>query len=250
MTTHPFLSARTPIAFAHRGGATAAPENTLAAFMAAHELGYSYMETDVHATRDGVLVAFHDSDLSRTCGVNARIVDLDWHELAGVNVVGGGTIPRFEELLDTLPTARWNVDCKSDSALGPLEDLLAHREPFDHVLVGSFSDARLDRLRRRFGADLCTSMGPRDVAALRLGRRVIRRAGIGAHAVQIPLRQGPVKVLTPRVVDVAHANGLHVHVWTIDDPATMHAVLDMGVDGIMTDVPSALKDVLVARGSW
>jgi len=250
MTIHPFLSAQTPIAFAHRGGAGTAPENTLAAFVAAHELGYAYMETDVHATRDGVLVAFHDPDLSRTCGVNARIADLDWSELADVQVVGGGKIPRFEELLDTLPTARWNVDCKSDAALDPLENLLAHRTPFDRVLIGSFSDARLDRLRRRFGAELCTSMGPRDVAALRLGRRIIRRGGIGAHAVQIPLRQGPVKVLTPRVVDVAHANGLHVHVWTIDDPATMHTVLDMGVDGIMTDVPATLKDVLVQRRAW
>ena len=250
MTIHPFLSAQTPIAFAHRGGASAAPENTLAAFVAAHELGYAYMETDVHATRDGVLVAFHDPDLSRTCGVNARIADLDWRELADVHVIGGGTIPRFEELLDALPGARWNVDCKSDPALGPLEDLLAARQPFDRVLIGSFSDARLDRLRRRFGSDLCTSMGPRDVAALRLGRRIIRRGGLGAHAVQIPLRQGPVKVLTPRVVEVAHDNGLHVHVWTIDDPATMHAVLDMGVDGIMTDVPTILKDVLVRRGTW
>ncbi len=250
MTIHPFLSARTPIAFAHRGGTRIAPENTLAAFRAAHDLGYTYMETDVHATRDGILVAFHDPDLARTCGVSARISDLDWRDLATVRVTGGGSIPRFEELLEVFPTVHWNVDCKSDGALAPLEALLDTSRPFDRVLIGSFSDARLDRLRRRFGSDLCTSMGPRDVAALRLGRRVLKRGGTGAHAVQIPMRQGPVRVLTSRVVEVAHDHGLHVHVWTIDDPDTMHSLLDMGVNGIMTDDPATLREVLVQRGAW
>ena len=250
MIIHPFLSARTPIAFAHRGGAGTAPENTLPAFRAAEDLGYRYMETDVHSTRDGVLVAFHDPDLERTCGVKARISDLDWADLARIRVAGTESIPRFEELLEALPAALWNVDCKSDPALAPLEKLLANGHLFERILIGSFSDARLDHLRRRFGRDLCTSMGPRDVAALRLGRRIVRRGGVGANAVQIPLRQGPVKVLTPKVVAVAHDNGLHVHVWTIDDPSVMHGVLDAGVDGIMTDEPATLKDVLVQRGAW
>jgi glycerophosphoryl diester phosphodiesterase len=250
MPTHPFLASPAPLAFAHRGGTSTAPENTLPAFLAAAELGFTYMETDVHATRDGVLVAFHDPDLMRTCGVAARIADLDWADLARIRVAGSERIPRLDELLAALPRARWNIDCKSDGALAPLVAFLERGNHFDRVLVGSFSDSRLDHLRRRFGSDLCTSMGPRDVAALRLGRRVVSRNGLRADAVQIPLRQGPVRVLTAQLLRVAHENDLHVHVWTIDDAETMRSVLDMGVDGIMTDRPETLRKVMHERGAW
>ena len=115
---HPYLDWNGPIAFAHRGGASDAPENTEPAFRAAVELGYRYLETDVHVTADGVLVAFHDDDLQRTCGMPGRISELPWSQVATARVDGTAPIPRLDELLDTWPDARWNIDCKVAAARG------------------------------------------------------------------------------------------------------------------------------------
>lgn len=244
---HPFLDWPGPLAFAHRGGASEFPENTLPAFRHAVDLGYTYLETDVHATSDGELLAFHDDDLARTCGRPGRIDALPWREVAEARVAGNEPIPRFEDLLDEFPQARFNVDCKADSGVAPLVRLLRRRpEVLDRVLIGGFSDARLRRIRRALGELLCTSFGPRQVAALRFSGRV----PWGGQAAQVPTMVGRVPLVTARFVRQAHARGLQVHVWTIDDPAQMHTLLDLGVDGIMTDRPGILKDVLEQRGSW
>lgn len=250
MASHPFLEGPRPIPFAHRGGASDAPENTLAAFARAVEMGYRYLETDVHATRDGVLMAFHDPDLRRTCGVDSRIGDMDFADLRGVRVSGTEPIPTLEDVLGTWPDTMVNVDCKTDAAVGPLIDLLRSSGALDRTCIGSFSDRRLAAIRREFGSRVCTSCGPREIAALRAGSWIGRAGRSPAHAAQVPVRQGPITILDRRFVDASHRAGLHVHAWTIDDPAEMHRLLDLGVDGIMTDRPSALLGVLRSRGSW
>ena len=247
---HAFLNGPLPIPFAHRGGASDAPENTLAAFARAIELGYRYLETDVHATRDGVLMAFHDADLQRTCGIDARIVDLDYADLRRARVAGTEPIPTLEEILLTWPHAMVNIDCKSDAAVLPLIDLLRSGNALDRTCTGSFSDRRLRAVREALGPRACTSCGPREVAALRAGSWIGSRWHTGALAVQVPVRQGPVTIIDQRFIDFAHRSGLQVHAWTIDDPAEMHRLLDLGVDGIMTDRPSALLGVLRERGAW
>src|SRR5690606_28738815 len=151
------------------------PENTLPAFRHSVELGYRYLETDVHATTDGTLVAFHDADLLRTCGRPGRIDALPWREVSAARVAGVEPIPRFEDLLDEFPDARFNVDCKSDSGVAPLVRLLRRRpELLDRVLIGGFSDARLRRIRASVGERLCSSFGPQQVAAFVPGRRAPR----------------------------------------------------------------------------
>lgn len=252
--THPFLEGPTPIAFAHQGGASEYPENTLPAFDHAYRLGYRYMETDVHASSDGVLFAFHDAHLARACNHEAFIKDMTAQEISALRVMGREPIPRLDDLLSSWRDARFNIDCKSDHALPYLLARLDQGDLFDRVCIGSFSDARLDVVRERFGDKVCTSMGPRDVAKIRLGtwlRRTPRRSGQGApHAAQVPLRQGPLPIVTRSFVDGAHAAGLHVHVWTIDDEAEMHQLLDLGVDGIMTDRVTLLRDVYERRNLW
>lgn len=244
---HPFLDWPGPLAFAHRGGASDHPENTMPAFRYAVELGYTYLETDVHATTDGALVAFHDADLQRTCGQPGRIDELPWSEVAAARVAGTEPIPLMEDLLDEFPQARFNIDCKADSGVGPLVGLLRRRpDLLDRVLVGGFSDARLRRIRVAVGERLCTSFGPQQIAALAFGSRV----PWGGQAAQVPPARGRVKLVTPRFVKRAHALGLHVHVWTIDDPVEIGRLLDIGVDGIMTDRPAVLKGVMCERGSW
>lgn len=250
---HPYLDWPGPIPFAHRGGTSEAPENTMPAFEHAVSLGFHHLETDVHLSADGVLMAFHDCDLSRTCGVNGTIADMTAEELAGVRVDGRAAIPLMGELFDAFPDVRFNIDCKSDAAAGPLAALIRRHEAIDRVCIGAFSHARLTKLRTLLGPGLLSCTSPQEVASLRLAGR------IGGHArrvAQVPVRfraptrpQG-ISVVTERFVGNAHHRGVPVHVWTIDDPVEMHRLLDLGVDGIMTDRPEILRDVLIERGQW
>ena len=216
------------------------------AFQYAVDLGYRYVETDVQVTADGVLVAFHDNDLRRTCGIRARISELPWSKVATARVNGEAPIPLLEELLGAWPELRVNIDCKSDAAVDALVAVLRRTNSLPRVCVGAFNDRRLARLRHELGAELCTSLGPLAVARLRLTRPT-RTSGLAA---QVPVRQGPLTVVDSPFVERAHRMGVHVHVWTIDDPVEMHRLLDLGVDGIMTDRPSVLRGVFEERGIW
>jgi len=249
---HPYLDNTSPIAFAHRGGTSAAPENTLRAFDDAVTLGYRYVETDVHSTRDGRLVAFHDNDLQRTCGKPWQIEETDWSTLSTARIDGTDPIPLLEDLLTSWPDLRINIDCKSDAAMQPLIDTIRRSNCIDRICVGSFSDKRLQHIRSELGAGLCTSMGPQEVVRLVLGSTTGIPISPSRHALiaQVPVRQGPIPVVTRRSIARAHRLGLQIHVWTIDDPLQIGQLLDMGVDGVMSDDTRALKDVFLARKLW
>ncbi|TGZ19315.1 glycerophosphoryl diester phosphodiesterase [Streptomyces sp. S816] len=254
MTTairHPYLDHPGPLAFAHRGGAADGVENTAAQFRRAVELGYRYIETDVHATADGRLVAFHDTTLDRVTDGAGRIADLPWAEVRRARVDGREPVPLFEELLETFPEVRWNIDIKAEPALRPLLDLLERTGAWDRVCVGSFSEARVLRAQRLAGPRLATSFGTRGVLSLRLRSwglpAAVRRSAVAA---QVPEAQSGVPVVDARFVRAAHARGLHVHVWTINEPERMHRLLDLGVDGIMTDHIDTLRKVMEERGVW
>jgi glycerophosphoryl diester phosphodiesterase len=253
---HPFLDHPGPIPFAHRGGAATgtAPENTLAAFRQAVDQGYRYLETDVHATADGVLLAFHDRRLGRVTDQHGRIADLPHHRVATARVAPGDEpIPLMADLLEEFPTARFNIDVKEPNAVEPLIELLRHTDSLDRVCVSSFSDKRLAAVRKALGPTLCTSAGPRE--AYRLWRAARRGPSapplqLDAACVQVPPRVGKLIVVDERLIATAHRLDLQVHVWTIDDPAEMNRLLDLGVDGVMTDRIDVLKDVLTERGAW
>ncbi|MDQ0579703.1 glycerophosphoryl diester phosphodiesterase [Streptomyces rishiriensis] len=251
LMTHPYLDHPGPIPFAHRGGAADGLENTAAQFRRAVEAGYRYIETDVHATRDGRLVAFHDSTLDRMTDGAGRIADLSWSEVTRARVAGKEPVPLFEELLETFPQVRWNVDLKAEPALHPLLDLIARTGAWDRVCVGSFSEARVERAQRLAGPRLATSYGTRGVLNLRLRSwgvpAALRRSAVAA---QVPESQSGIQVVDHRFVHAAHARGLQVHVWTINDADRMHRLLDLGVDGIMTDHIDTLREVMEDRGVW
>ena len=249
---HPYLETSKPIAFAHRGGTSAAPENSMRAFQHAIDLGYRYLETDVHATSDGHVVAFHDNDLQRTCGSSLKIADATIDELSTARIDGTDPIPMLIEILDAWPEVNLNIDCKSDAVVAPLIQQLRSSKCLDRVCVGSFSDKRLAHIREEFGASVCTSMGPREVATLVLSThaRVPIRPTKHALIAQVPVQQGPIPVVTKRTVQRAHDLGLFVHVWTIDDPQEIGRLLDLGADGIMSDDTIALRDVFSARDIW
>jgi len=247
----PFLDWPGPLAFAHRGGASEVPENTMPAFEHAVRLGYRYVETDVHVTRDGELLAFHDRRLDRVTDRTGVIGQLPWSVVKEARVDGREPIPRFEDLLGAWPDLRVNVDPKHDAAVEPLAEVLKRTGAVDRVCVGAFSDRRIQRLRQLVGGGLCTSMGPRQVARLiSVSRGLPGGGGLTAPCAQVPSNQGRLALVTPRFVAAAHRRGIQVHVWTIDDPFEMERLLDLGVDGLMTDRPQVLKDVLLARGQW
>ncbi|MFI1759895.1 glycerophosphodiester phosphodiesterase [Streptomyces sp. NPDC020571] len=254
MTTpirHPYLDHPGPIAFAHRGGAADGLENTARQFRRAVEAGYRYIETDVHATRDGRLVAFHDATLDRVTDGAGRIADLPWQEVRRARVAGEEPVPLFEELLETFPEVRWNIDVKAEPALRPLLELIGRTDAWDRICVGSFSEARVVRAQRLAGPRLATSYGTRGVLGLRLRSWGVPAASRrSAVAAQVPEAQSGVRLVDHRFVRAAHARGLQVHVWTVNDPDRMHRLLDLGVDGIMTDHIDTLRKVMEDRGVW
>jgi glycerophosphoryl diester phosphodiesterase len=259
---HPFLDHRGPIAFAHRGGAGDAPENTLAAFEIAVALGYQYLETDAHITRDGVLVGFHDDHLDRVTDRTEAIAQLSISEVEAADAGysfspddgssfpfrgRGICVPRLELLLDRWPDIRVNIDPKTDACVEPLAALLDRLHAWDRVCIGSFSDRRLRRIRVLGHGRACTSMGPRAVALARLAATTGLMPRLDADCTQVPIHRGPVRIVTRRFVEAAHRAGLPVHVWTVDDEATIEALLDLGVDGIMSDRLRLLRDVFDRR---
>jgi glycerophosphoryl diester phosphodiesterase len=256
---HPFLDHPGPIPFAHRGGADTHPENTMAAFEAAVALGFRYLETDVHATADGILLAFHDDELDRVTDGAGVVARLPWAEVSRARVAGSEPIVRFDELLEAWPDLRINVEPKHDDAVLPLIRAIREHRAVDRVCVGAFVDGRLAAIRDAFGEAICTSLGPREVVALRvaswggpLGRSAIRslRRRIRGQCVQVPLRSGRVGLVDRTLLAAAHAARLPVHVWTVDERDEMERLLEMGVDGLMSDRPALLREVLLARGEW
>jgi glycerophosphoryl diester phosphodiesterase len=261
-TGFPFLDAgfdqpRSVLAFAHRGGAfhpeIEGLENTMAAFTHAVELGYHYLETDVHATRDGVLLAFHDRALDRVTDRSGAIESLRYDEVARALISGREQVPTLERLLERFPAARFNIDLKADAAVAPLAELIIAHGAHDRVCVGAFAARRVTAFRRLVGSRVATACPPVPAALTRLVPAqwlvdVLTR-GTG-DVLQVPHRWGPVTVVTEHFVRRAHASGRPVHVWTIDDAREMHQLLDLGVDGIMTDRTDVLRGVLEERGQW
>lgn len=234
-----FFSPASPRVLAHRGLAVDAPENTMLAFLKALSVGADYIETDVHASQDGVAVVSHDETLSRVAGRAVRVDHLTMAELGRVALGHGQSFASLAEVLDAFPQARFNIDIKSENAVEPTVRAILDARAVNRVLIASFSDRR----RKAAVAQLpgvATSASrrasARAVAAARLGLVPAVRAALrGADAVQLPVRVGNVPIVTPRLVTAMHSAGVEVHAWTINDVPTMERLFAMGVDGIVTD---------------
>jgi glycerophosphoryl diester phosphodiesterase len=240
---HPYLQVSRPFVLAHRGLAMSAPENSMAAFAAAVDIGVTHLETDVHATADGELVVFHDATLERLTDLRGPVGAVPWAVLRQARLGDGERIPRLGDVLDAWPDVRINVDLKSGGAVRPFVELIAGRGALDRVCVASFSDRRrLDAVRalaRR--GPVASSLGLRgSLATVALASsgapvRILRAALQGAVALQLPDVGRRRRVLTRRLVDAVHAAGAQVHVWTVDDPGRMRELVGLGVDAIVTN---------------
>jgi glycerophosphoryl diester phosphodiesterase len=250
----PFLEHPRPIAFAHRGGAAHAPENSWSAFEHAVKLGYAYLETDARATSDGMLMAFHDRTLDRMTDASGPIGARSYREVTDLRIAGSEPIPLIEDLLGAWPDVRFNIDLKDEPGIALLADVLRRTGAWDRVCVTSFSGSRLRAARGLLDRPVCMATSPAVIAAVRYAAG---SAGPGAGPLgrrlaqwQVRCAQVPGRVASRSFMRRAHALGLDVHVWTINDRAEMVRLLDLGVDGIMTDDISALREVLIERGQW
>jgi glycerophosphoryl diester phosphodiesterase len=245
----PFLDYPRPLAFAHRGGAAHAPENSWKAFEHAVKLGYAFLETDARATADGQLMAFHDRSLERVTAAAGPIATKSYHEVAELRVDGTEPIPLIEDLLGAWPGTRFNIDLKDEAGISLLPAVLRRTGAWDRVCVTSFSGARLRTFRKLAEHPVCMATSPSAIAAVRTGppAQLLARhlAQTGARCTQVPGR-----LATESFIRRAHALGLDVHVWTINDRAEMIRYLDRGADGIMTDDIETLRGVLTERGQW
>ncbi|HKX15480.1 MAG TPA: glycerophosphodiester phosphodiesterase family protein [Propionibacteriaceae bacterium] len=245
-------------AFAHRGGAAYEPnlfrENSMHAFKEAVALGYRYLETDVHATRDGVLLAFHDHVLDRVTDHTGAIADMTFAQVSEARIHGIDPIPRLSELLAEFPDARFNVDAKSPTAVALLVSTIEEYEAHDRVCVAAFGIRRLYELRRRLGWRVPSAASALGIGVNRFVPWVTWALNTPAPVLQMPLsipvfgRQ--LTVVTPALVEAVHRAGKKVQIWTVDDSETMERLIDAGVDGIFTDRIDTLKDVLIKRGLW
>lgn len=256
-----YLATPTPHALAHRGGAAYGPnvgyENTLAAFRRAVEMGYRYLETDVHATSDGHVVAFHDTVLDRVSDVTGEVAGLALDAVRGARIGGSEPVPLLAELFEEFPDTFVNIDIKADGAVGPTVREVQRHGAGDRVCIGSFSERRLRAARAALGPRVATAAGQVGTALLRFSPGALSRLlHTPAPVLQIPaqhrLRGRTVTLVTPGLIRRAHALGKHVHVWfhawSREDAEEMHRLLDLGVDGIVTDHIDVLRDVLAERG--
>jgi glycerophosphoryl diester phosphodiesterase len=257
-----FLDHPGPIPYAHRGGGGERAENSMAAFAHAVELGFRYLETDARLTADGKLVAIHDDRLDRVSDRTGLVAELTYDEIRQARLWGPGhatlsdeRVPLMEEVFATWPEARINVDAKEDRAVGPLADLVIRTGALGRVCIGAFSDKRMRDLRRRLGPGLCSVLGPVEVGIVRAASFGLPLVGVHGAVAQVPIdRRLPLGAKLPivdkRFVAKARKAGIGVHVWTIDDPDEMRSLLDLGVNGLISDQPTALKQVLTDRGEW
>jgi glycerophosphoryl diester phosphodiesterase len=244
-----YLDHPRPLAFAHRGGPAHFPENSWKAFEHAVGLGYAYLETDAHATADGAVVAFHDKTLDRVTDSSGAIASMTAAQVATARIAGTEPIPLLADLITTWPEVRFNVDLKDEPVIGALVDVLRSTNAWDRVCITSFSGRRLQAARQLLPRPVCMATSPAAVGAIRAGTPVSALAARFARQ-YVQCAQIPVRMASGPFIRRAHAAGLQVHVWTVNDPAVMTSLLELGVDGIMTDETIALRDLLIARGQW
>lgn len=256
----PYLDLEHPLRLAHRGSRVLWPENTAEAFQGAVDLGYRYIETDVRITSDRVVVVFHDATLDRTTNgtgpveawqlKDLRHLDAAWwfdaerdYPLRGTGV----RVRTLDEVFAMWPEVHFNIDLKGRGMEWAVADVIKRHGREGSTLVGSFVDHRVAKFRRITRGEIAVAAGPSAtlamVAASRVGGTV--RRPVAAYQLPFDYKSVPVD---QRLVAAIHRSGAQMHAWTVNDPADMHRLLNLGVDGIVSDRPDLLNEVMRERG--
>jgi len=251
LSSHKFLKTKTPQPIAHRGGSFFGAENTMDCFEHAINMGFKTIETDIQATKDNKLVVFHDLTLDRLTSEKGIIKEKTWNELKNIKVLGKFQIPLLSDIFNIWPEIKINIDPKNDHCIDELIKFLEINDYFDKICIGSFSGKRLEKLRDVFGSKLCTSAGPKEVLKLKIASIIgNHNISIDAQCVQVPIKYYGIKIIDRKFIEFCHNLNLKVHVWTINDILEMEKLLDLGVDGIISDNLEGLKTVFCKRKIW
>ena len=238
------------LAFAHRGGNEFAPENSFRAFKSAVDIGYKYLETDVHLTKDGFLIAFHDDTLDRVTDKSGLIRDLTLSEVKKAKIAGTDEIPLLSELLNSFTDCFFNIDCKVDETVQPLINLINNKDFINRVCIGSFSQKRINFIRKSLGKDVKTSMGPAEVILSKFLSYTSLGYNFKSSYTSIPIRRYGINLLDERNINYLKSNNQKVIAWTINNEDQMKMLINIGIDGIMTDNLTLLKKVLIEENLW
>ena len=243
MSLHPYLKIPGVAISAHRGGSIEAPENTLESFEYAIKMGCSYIETDVQLSADGIPYIFHDDDLNRLFKKDTIFNSLYSTEIEKLKLFDSYQIPKLETALKKFPNTLFQIDIKTDEVAIPTMRVIEALNAFDRICIASFNSNRLKTVKDMF-PNTCLSMGPKEVLKLLLSSFGIYKKEILGDCLQIPIYKYGIKLVTNRFVKYVQSVGLKIHVWTINDADTMQKLINLGVDGIITDRPKLLKDLL------
>ena len=234
---------------AHRGGSLEAPENTIESFKYALEIGSDIIETDIQLSSDGIPYIFHDDDLKRIPGIDKNFNELLASEIDEFNIFDDCKIPTLEETLKQFPNTKFQIDFKTDEVVDPaikIINKLPHIKK--NLCVASFSSQRLQKIKSKL-SDVTYSMGPHEVLKLLLKSFGIYRGEISGDCLQIPIYRYGIKIVTKRFVDFCKRENIKISVWTINSVEEMDYLIGLGVDGIITDKPKALINLLASKNT-
>ena len=224
---------------AHRGGVDESYENTLESFNYSQSLGCEFIETDVQVSSDGIPYIFHDDDLKRILNKSIRFDSLSSNEIDELNIFNTHKIPKLSEALLRFPNLYFQIDFKTDEVVMPALNVIKNMNAFDRVCIASFNSKRLQNVRSLY-PDLCISMGPNEVFKTLAASLNLYKGNIPGDCLQIPMSYYGIKIVSKRFVDFVHSRGLKIMIWTINDIKTFKYLIDLGVDGIITDKPKLL----------
>ena len=228
---------------AHRGGADESYENTLESFEYSQSLGCKFIETDVQVSSDGIPYIFHDDDLKRICEIPKKFDSLKSDEIDSLTIFNNHKIPKLEDALNKFPDLSFQIDFKTDEVVEPALNVIQKNNSSDRVCIASFSSKRLERVRS-VSPNLCISMGPNEVFKTLLSRYKLTNSPLKGDCLQVPMKYYGVKIVTKKFVEYLKSKNIKIMVWTINDVETFKYLIQLEVDGIITDRPKLLFETL------
>ena len=245
-----YMNSSNIVPIAHRGASLVATENSFESFRKAFDLGYRIIETDIHSSKDGTAYIFHDNTLERLTGENLKISDLKDVDIDSLKVNKSSIIPRLSNVFEEFPEGLFNLDAKTWEATIPITNTVKKMACSSRVCIGSFNDKHIDAIIRELGVETCHSMGTSNVFKFYLGAQLGIKQNFTAQCIQLPIKQFGISLITQKILRHARKLGIKIHFWTINNSGLIQKLLELDVDGIMTDDCILLKTIMEKKHKW
>ena len=245
-----FIRSTKIVPIAHRGASLLASENSFESFRKAFDLGYRVIETDIHSSKDGTAYIFHDITLERLTGENLKISDLKDVDIDSLKINNSSIIPRLSNVFEEFPEGLFNLDAKTWKSTMPIVETIKNMGCRSRVCIGSFNDRRINAIIKELGLETCHSMGTSNVIKFYLGAQLGIEQQFTSQCIQLPIKMFGISLTTRKVLSYARKLGIKIHFWTINNPVIMQQLLELNVDGIMTDDCVLLKEIMKEQNKW